>query len=102
MCSQFSSAIFRCLSLIFQVQKVPSDWNTSHPAEEKCCRIFHKSLSAILFWDSPPSQRRWTLLFQSIISFVSLLSNLSLPNKWQHIYISIMDNGPDVVYVTET
>lgn len=102
MCSQLSSSIFSCLSLIFQVQKVPLDWNTSHLAEEKGCHIFHRSLSAILFWDSPPSQKWWTLLFQSIISFVSLLNSLSLPNKLQHIYISIMDNGPDVVCVTET
>lgn len=102
MCSQLSSSVFRCLSLIFQVQKVSSDWNTSHLAEEMRCRIFHESLSAILSWDSPPSQKRWTLLFQSIISFVSLLNGLSLPNKLQHIYISIMDNVPDEVSVTET
>lgn len=43
MCSQLSSSVFRCFSLIFQVQKVPSDWNTSHLAEAKWCHIFRKS-----------------------------------------------------------
>lgn len=74
----------------------------THLAEETWCRVFHKSLSAVLFWDSLPSQKQWTLLFQSVISFVSLLNSLSSPNKLPHIYISIMDNGPDVVYVTES
>lgn len=45
MCSQLSSSVFRCFSLIFQVEKVPSDWSTSHLAEEKWRRIFHKSIS---------------------------------------------------------
>lgn len=85
-----------------QVQKVLWDWNKSHFAEENWCSIFNESPSDLRFWDSHPSQKRQTLLFQSIFSFVSLLNSLSLPNKLQHIHISIMDNGPDVVYVTET
>lgn len=103
MCSQLSSSVFRCLSLIFQVQNFPLDCNTSITWLRKTGVLcFIKVHSAILFWDNPCSQKQWTLLFPSIIYFVSLLNSLSLPSKLPHIYISVMDNGPDVVYVTVT